>query len=273
MNIESIKLIYRRGVTSSEPLGDEYLSLYDQGEYYNLLKSDLSINEMKLLSSLFNDKIQRSELYEYLHEDKEYSLDSIDKIQAIHFRLNKALENKDEWLLSFSSFFTHIIDYYFINSTEGVLLVNKLDIENKELTDMLGILEEDYSIIINLYIGQKVEFFKFKEIYQEEVSIFRNSNGYYKISSFIDAYIDEYVVKSLLTSENARYMRDILLSQNELKSLIVSLWNNQGNQSKVAKDIYVHRNTITYRLDKLCDDYQINLRDMEQLFLAYLLVR
>lgn len=273
MKIKEVKQLYPNAITSKTALDDNYLSLVDGDNFYNILKADLSESEINLLNLLFNQPKEYSSLYKYLHADEDYNGDEIKHIQAIHFKLNRKIEDAHEWLNSFSSFFEKIVDKFFIDDFSGAIFVEKLELEDHELIDIIGVLEEDYSININVYVGLPVQLFKFKEIYLEEHSIFNLSNDTFKVASFRQSYIDEYVVKGLLNSPSAKYLRDVLLSQAELKTLIKSLWDNQGNQSAVAKELYVHRNTITYRLDKLFEDYQINLRDMEQLFLCYLLIR
>lgn len=63
------------------------------------------------------------------------------------------------------------------------------------------------------------------------------------------------------------------LSLDEDMALIISaLWKHQGNISSTAKELFMHRNTLQYRIDKFYDQTNLSLKNMDDLVLAYLLV-
>ena len=56
-------------------------------------------------------------------------------------------------------------------------------------------------------------------------------------------------------------------------ALIISLYGNiEGNISSTAKELFMHRNTLQYRIDKFYDQTNLSLKNMDDLVLAYLLV-
>ena len=50
------------------------------------------------------------------------------------------------------------------------------------------------------------------------------------------------------------------------------MWRNQGNLSKAAADLYLHRNTLQYRIDRFFDATGLSLKNMDDLALAYLAI-
>ena len=58
----------------------------------------------------------------------------------------------------------------------------------------------------------------------------------------------------------------------EIKEIIKTLWLNQGNITSTSKELYIHRNTLQYRLDKFYERYGLSLKEMKNLTLCYLLI-
>ncbi|NRE28611.1 Fis family transcriptional regulator, partial [Enterococcus faecalis] len=52
-----------------------------------------------------------------------------------------------------------------------------------------------------------------------------------------------------------------------------ALWKNQGNISSTAKDLFMHRNTLHYRLEKFFEQTGLSLKKMDDLIFCYLLLR
>ncbi|WP_227869161.1 helix-turn-helix domain-containing protein [Tetragenococcus halophilus] len=46
----------------------------------------------------------------------------------------------------------------------------------------------------------------------------------------------------------------------------------QGNISSAAKELFMHRNTLQYKVDKFQEQTKTNLKKMDDLFLCYLLI-
>lgn len=47
------------------------------------------------------------------------------------------------------------------------------------------------------------------------------------------------------------YYRRLLNKDTDIQPIISALWKNQGNISSTAKDLFMHRNTLHYRLEKV----------------------
>ncbi|MCR4798187.1 MAG: helix-turn-helix domain-containing protein, partial [Lachnospiraceae bacterium] len=83
--------------------------------------------------------------------------------------------------------------------------------------------------------------------------IFKNGK---RIHSYHDLSLEKLMYS--VPGEDAReYLTDNLSSadisalDNEMRSTIKALFQNQLNLADAAKDLYIHRNTLVYRLDKI----------------------
>ena len=68
------------------------------------------------------------------------------------------------------------------------------------------------------------------------------------------------------------YYRRLLNKDTDIQPIISALWKNQGNISSTAKDLFMHRNTLHYRLEKFLNKLAYLLK-MDDLIFCYLLLR
>lgn len=81
-------------------------------------------------------------------------------------------------------------------------------------------------------------------------------------------YSNENIKASVLLSE----LYTMWLKKSEMCEIIPALWNNLGNLSSTSKDLYMHRNTLLYKIEKFYSETGLNLKETNALFLGYLLI-
>ena len=52
--------------------------------------------------------------------------------------------------------------------------------------------------------------------------------------------------------------------------ILETLFEHQGNLSQAADELYIHRNTLTYRLSKYTKETGLNLQHLTDLIVSYL---
>lgn len=274
MTLKTLNNMYPESVIDKHAYDEsDYLSLFDGYEYLNIPKDKLTENEEVLLKGYFIKQEVDSDWYKLLVNNKSITNSEFRYVQLIHFKVSSESNLKEAWLQSFSSFFKGTIDYFFIEDDYGVIILEECNLSKQELRGILDVLDEDYSLSTSIYIGSKSELNNISRVFEEERNLFRNSQENHKICSFTDIYVSHYIVNSIKDSVITQQLQNFLKSQDEISDLVISLWKNKGNQSAVAKELYVHRNTINYRIDKLYEELIIDLRDMDQLFLCYILLK
>nr|WP_240330085.1 MULTISPECIES: helix-turn-helix domain-containing protein [unclassified Facklamia] len=65
-------------------------------------------------------------------------------------------------------------------------------------------------------------------------------------------------------------LQQIIRQNNEYSSLIQALFEHQGNLSQAAEQLYIHRNTLTYRLQKFYKETGMQLQHLPDLVICYL---
>ena len=54
--------------------------------------------------------------------------------------------------------------------------------------------------------------------------------------------------------------------------IIVAMWQEQGNLAKTAQSLYIHRNSLQYKLEKFRLLSGLNLKNLDSLAFCYLLI-
>lgn len=281
MNKEQLTRIYPQGIFSTHASTDEeILSLSVENNWFLLPKNDLALSEIKLLISLFPDfeekqSMERHLWYQYLFQHKplvstEYSY------RVIQLKLKKESTNATDWLTHLARLFNRVEDFFFIDKTTALLIEQKTKFipQKNDLEGMLLTLENDFLIQSNAYIGNFNESsYDFTSFFAEEKQIFSN---YYeeqrKVFSFQDVALDYLTKDKISQSPIMTSLKEAFDLDQEIKEIIKTLWINQGNITSTSKELYIHRNTLQYRLDKFYERYGLSLKEMKNLTLCYLLI-
>lgn len=271
MKAKDLKKIYTDGILDTAPQEQEgYFNYYDGTSYLIINKDTLNDTEEELLKNLMTDFDNTSKWYRHLIQDD--VIPHLNKVlMSIHFNVKNIKDHRNEWLHSFQSYFNDVLDGFFLDDEYGVLILEDININLTELEGFLDMIDDDFSTTTTLYIGSKASNEQFKAVFHEEQHLFKSSYKNYRIVTYVDLYMPRYLAPSLKQSVIGNQIRDILINDDELVKLIQSLWSNQGNLTKTAEDLFIHRNTINYRIDKLEKDFGLNLRDTQQLLMSYLL--
>ncbi|HEY4538175.1 MAG TPA: helix-turn-helix domain-containing protein [Erysipelothrix sp.] len=271
MNHNNIKKLYPQAKEANYPNYDKNIYNYFDGvRYLHINKEDITPNEQQLLDLLSIDIVDNSPWYDFLIKGNDLQFkDGI--YQCIHFHVEESNSNRQEWLLNFKSFFNDFQDCFFIDEFTGVLVRNYSELSRDQLEGFISLLDDDFSSKTSLYIGMPSNISSLQKVFKEEQQIFKNSQKNQQVSNLVDAYLPYYIIPHLNDSPMFSELRSYIHHDQDLKKVITALWEAQGNLSSASKSLHLHRNTLIYRIDKFQQDININLRNMKELFLAYLL--
>ncbi|WP_125588220.1 helix-turn-helix domain-containing protein [Companilactobacillus jidongensis] len=198
------------------------------------------------------------------------------KIKVIQFHTTK-LESRDlaqQWIRAFSSFFNKVIDTFWVTSEYGILILSDSEIalDNTELISMIQLVDEDFGTKTEAYVGQSWNLNEeLPEIFELEKCIFEQNDG--DAVSNLSSDVISFMFNQKLASEKLFIvLKNTITSNSEYIAMIRSLYSNQNNIAKTAKDLYVHRNTLLYRIDKFNRETGLNLKSMDDLVLCHLLL-
>ncbi|MGY3766621.1 helix-turn-helix domain-containing protein [Vagococcus vulneris] len=284
MNLSELKKIYPNyNIENSNTPGlSNYLSLYVEGVWFNIPKKDLTEREIKLLQALFqtdakNEKFKNRLWYNFLFNHQDIAMDD-GTFRIFQLKLpdtvNKSVAS--DWLTCFTALFHSVEDYFFITETYAIVIEKKeaLQYSDTDIEGMILTLESDFLLRPELYIGMYQPMSNnFTETFKEEQRIFFNYQVD-KITSFsFQSVALQYLTKeSIEKSSIMQSIRLILAKNQDMHDIVTTLWQEQGNLASTAKKMYLHRNTLQYRMDKFYERTGLSLKNMTDLTLCYLII-
>ena len=67
-------------------------------------------------------------------------------------------------------------------------------------------------------------------------------------------------------------LRQLIQDQDQIQEIILSLWDNSAVLTKTAQQLYLHRNSLQYKIDKWEELTGLQLKDLTDLTLCYQLI-
>ena len=170
------------------------------------------------------------------------------------------------------SIFKELLKDVLIIKFEKYTMVIYNNKERVRLNNYIDALCEDFGVTMNVFEGFIVNkennelFRKFIKIFNEKYS---NSYSY--------ATIRELVLEGNLNKDEINVLKQILLykylKEAQFEKFIYSLFENNLNISKTAKDVYMHRNTVNNKLTNFENDTTLLLQNFKDAIVVYELLK
>lgn len=206
-----------------------------------------------------------------IHEAGDYRLlqvkftSSIDQLQS-------------EWLQEIQQMLPCVIDLFFLTE-DSALIVEQQTGDNLRLDELDGLfvaLDMDFDCYSHLFVGPfHHSSHDFTLLLAEETALFQQQLARQTNLKSLD--LATALIHLLSDGTNYQLLFRTLyqdwFQESELVHLIESLWKNQGNASSTAKSLFMHRNTLLYKIDKFQSMTNLNLKEMNDLLLCYFLVK
>lgn len=144
------------------------------------------------------------------------------------------------------------------------------------LFEVQSAIEDDFAVELQLFIGNRwATSSPVPLLYQAEKALFVEYLMHsHKRSSLEFAPVMLWAIANALV--DIAPIADeliLLLSEDEVKELIEALWDAHGNVSKASQKLFLHRNTLQYRIDRFAEQTGLNVKDMNDLTLCHLLLQ
>lgn len=283
MNLQDWQGIYPTAILKTVPTEDpDFLSIFVENKFLWIPKKALSISEKKLLQTLTKaqqPKISAKEhpWYPTLFQGKSAPAnDGQFRIIQVEFTALSSTSIED-WNNEIKSILPALVDYFFFSDNSCLLIeaYSENALSSEELEGLFLALDGDLDMYTRLFVGSFYNYqYNFTQLLQEERQLFQsniqqnNQTKCFDLSQSVIHYFSTTVVKD-------SYLMQALYESwfdEDVPEIIESLWNNQGNVSSAAKDLFMHRNTLQYKIEKFQTQNITNLKKMNDLFLCYLLV-
>lgn len=246
----------------------------------------IHIQELSLLKTLFhyetlpisiNPKVQQ--WYEFLFLNGELPLSEDDSsYRLILFQFQGMAWGQMDLEEAIYGFFPDDSIILWENQDYGMIVEHNPDTKTNEklFPPLSQMLESDFFIKAHFYCGKvqllskewpeqlKLDKFFFKQAVRLMPSL-----SFHNFEMCFPFMLTEQLPKNL-----QEWLKSQLLSkiadEPELLKAVMSFLENNSNATLTAKQLYIHRNTLQYRLDKFTQKTGINLKDFHSSITVYL---
>lgn len=271
--IQQLKRYYDKDIKINEAILSEDFSWFlIDGNRVGIRKSRLHQRECQLLSSLltplYTDTCFETEKEKYWHEALYQSKDiQITSVRFLHFFTTHPIVERDEFHNALQSILDFDTPTIWETSQTGVLILAE-NISEYRLQTALDTLETDFFISLSFFVGRHyTQTNQISHLYHWERNLFSFLSPYLsKKITYIEQLLPYQLMISLPKEKREKYTHHLLAQVSSDKELIESVkvfFQCNLNVSLAAKQLYLHRNTLQYRIDKFIEKTGLNIKTFE----------
>ena len=264
-----------------EKLG--YLTLPLSSQQWILLEETNLTEREKQLIALLTQQEQASSLnpwYSYLIEGKGQAPQTFKKIQLVYCHLSYyQQENLASWLDMMQTLFPNcqtvlqvgVQDYVFVLQQDKYSAVRSI------LSDTIEAVEYDFGLRLSIMLGQvwsQTGYQPLTDLIQAERDLFKTwwRQGHQGVHTFSQLYLWSIGEGSVSLKVIKEYLHQMILEQDQIQEIILSLWENSAVLTKTAQQLYLHRNSLQYKIDRWEELTGLQLKELTDLTLCYQLI-
>jgi hypothetical protein len=273
-----------------EKPSDQLYIFFDEAEneWMGIPRSEVSEKEFNLLKTLYElVEIQTSTTTSAAKGWDEFLLldgpppkyNSEAYFRFIQFHINGDDANQIEIESALKGFFTEKVIIIWESISRGIVIEerNQTSLSEEELKSMSETLESDFFVKISFFIGKinpfsnqlRTQFRKEKEYFSFGITNLVGSPNIFTFERVFPVYLAYHLPEELKQMVNQELL-EIFNDDPEMYSTIKVFLENNLNASMTAKKLYIHRNTLQYRVDKFIEKTGIGLKDFYGAFTVFL---
>jgi len=265
----------------------------DTGQVFGILKTAIHDNEKELLSSLFQPLENISEDSFTISQQKWYTFLFSEEmgqsplptentsVRFYYFFLKQPIDDKQNFEEAVKGIINSELVIW-LSLSHGIIVEDKpqVTLEIDMLKDFSDTLTTDFYVEPFIYIGQlqkNDEDLKKKFLLEQSCfhTLHRTSNRE-KVMSFYEA-LPILIMRAPTASKKDILSNHLLeaIEDKELHHTIEAFFHSNLNASSTAKRLFIHRNSLQYRLEKLLEKTGLDIRTFSNaafIFLASILV-
>jgi len=260
-----------------------WFKLNEQEGWFGIRKEEISDEQLDLLKNLFDlflpeennaKKELRWSQFLYFHDEIPKTDTTI--IRIIQFHISGQALEKKQIEDAFRGFIPPGSLLIWKNEHEGLIVErNQHFLPEEEYDSFAQAVQTDLYFTVTFFIGKELELNdETPSLFAKERIIF--SNGLHAIRSYrvltFEKILPYLFIQRLSDDELALFKHwfSIFSEDKELLLTIQTFIENNGHSTNTAKKLFIHRNTLQYRLDKFSEKTGFHLREQNSLITVYL---
>lgn len=259
-----------------------YVAIPLQAHQWLLLKEEeLTEREKQLISWLGGEEeVAPNPWYQYLIDGKGEAPQVIKKMQLVYCHLSHSTaEGTASWLEMMQTLLPNFRATLQLSGQDYVLILDQdqsLPVADI-LKDTVSAMEYDFNIRLSILVGQvwtESKDGKVSAVIRAEQAVFRAwiREGHQGVYRFSQLYLWGIEQADLDLTPIKTSLHQLIESQDQLQDIIVALWDNGAVVTKAAQQLYLHRNSLQYKIDKWEELTGLQLKNLTDLALCYHLV-
>lgn len=287
-------ILFPNAIRVSYPLEDQsyYWYIENANQYIGIPKRSVSSDQLALLNIfldpflLHTEELNRSAQQMYWHKLL-YQQDSapLSKIEDGSYRfIHYNLPNNDINITDFSDAingFFHDPVICWKDPSSGVIIENTKStlLTNQDFNAVIHTLESDLYAHFRLFIGNNyplsneiITYFASEDTCFKTIRLYNSKD---KVITFSSAFLDLLLLgkNQTLCITLAKNLLGTLENEKDLLQTIMIYIEANANATVAAKQLFLHRNSLKYRLDKFYEITNLDVRKFEDSLCAYLAIR
>ncbi len=191
------------------------------------------------------------------------------KIRMLHIKGIKPTD-KEALLFLLNSSFSSLEAFFTSNTTAAVILDSFPESFEDTVLGILEIIAFDLNMNLKLLVGN---------IHTVTDSLPKTFEEEHAMLPYLKEdleYISHLYIQSVLSDAGALdllypHAFEFIKNDVETQNMIQAVWKNDGNVLQSATELYIHRNTIIYRMNKYHENTQLDLKKSNDRLISYLL--
>ncbi|MDC3413547.1 helix-turn-helix domain-containing protein [Aquibacillus sp. 3ASR75-11] len=262
-----------------------------ENEVIGVDKEELSTSERDLLK-LFLEPYQVEQLpvtnreHEWIdvlfhnkHHAPTLTTKKLQSFRFIYFRLSKNSVDPVEFREAIHGIYPTKVPIIWENNHEGIIVEEAYNEQEKDISyeQIVDVLMGDFYIKLHFYVGPVLtDLERASDAYKWGKHTFDKLLQYNKkpVTTFVEA-VPFLIVDHLDEKNRSKITETVLqetLSDEELLKTIQLFLECGSNTTLAAKKLYMHRNSLQYRVDKFIDKTGIDIRNFNQALTVYLAI-
>ncbi|MFG6149549.1 PucR family transcriptional regulator [Halobacillus sp. B23F22_1] len=281
-------IVYESGM--ERPVDDYYLFRTADGGIIGIGSTDLPKREYDLLSAFLQPvKWNESHLTEkerqwknFIIDNKEDQVLSLDrplKIRLILFSISDLPADQDTFREALQASFPYEMPLIWLGAAEGLIIEEffESDQEAVSLDSLVDVLMSDFYTKLHFYISEELNELESAPLHYNWAYKCFSLSKKYKLGKVVTfEQIVPYMFIDALPQEELETLKQVILkevaSDRDLLRTIKVFLESGSNTSLAAKLLFMHRNSLQYRVDKFIEKTGVDIKQFQQGLIVYLLL-
>ncbi|MFD2042789.1 PucR family transcriptional regulator [Ornithinibacillus salinisoli] len=254
-------------------------------ELIGIHKSELTNKEKKLLATFLHPysitfplPTEKEKIWEdRIHQKNHSKLEENIRYRFVYFSIANNQIDPKSFKEAINELFHAQVSVIWDNQREGIIIEETTSDRDEEISyeEIIDILMSDLYVKINVLVGPfQEDLYHINDHYHNILKSARVSFTYTdrNVISYVEAIphiLINQVDVAFKREISATVLKEFATDQDIIQTIEVFLESNL-NISVAAKKLYMHRNSLQYRLDKFYESTGIDVRDFHQALPVYL---